>query len=130
MAKKNDVQTENEKYDQHIIDALLKLKTPIKGINKKEFDIRSTGRNENGIEHIASKRHRLKVRDIESIPDILRHPKIVTPDPHNKNYMNYYGIRRGKDESMFLKIITWPYENDENKETIITVYPTKAIKVE
>ena len=129
MTKKKDAKNENEKYDQHIVDALLKLKMPIKGCSGKEFDIRSKGRNENGLEHIALKRHRLKVKDIEMIPDILKHPNVVTIDPHNRNYRNYYGIRKGKDAELFLKIVTWPYESDPNKETIITIYPTSRIKI-
>ena len=130
MAKKKDEKIESEKYDQHIVDALLKLKTPIKGQGGKEFDIRSKGRNENGLQHIALKRHRLRIKDIELVPEILMHPRVVTIDPNNRNYRNYYGFRKGNDNEFFLKIVTWPYENDPKKETIITIYPTKRIKID
>ena len=40
MMKKKEAKNEKEKYDQHIVDALLKLKTPIIGINGKKFYLR------------------------------------------------------------------------------------------
>ncbi len=130
MTRKKHKKINNENYDQNIIDALLKLKTPIKGYDGKEFEIRSKGRNENGLQHIAVKRHRLKIRDIESIPEILRHPTFFSIDPNNKNYRNYYGVRKGENSNSFIKIVTWPYENNPKKETIITIYPTNSIKVD
>ena len=127
MAKKT---VNEDKYDKHIIDALMKLKMPIVGIGGISFYIRDESRYEDGIHHIASKRHRLKVRDVESISDILRHPKMVRTDPHNRNYKNYYGIRRGDNSSMLIKIVTWPYEHNPKMELIVTIYPTKSIKVD
>ena len=126
MARK----TNNKKeYDDHIIDALLKLKVPIIGKGGKLFLIRDDARYESGIKHIASKSHRLKVRDIEMLPLILKHPKMVVVDPNNKNYRNYYGIRKGTSDSALLKIITWPYENNPNIELIVTIFPTKSDSV-
>lgn len=119
------------KYDQNIINSLLQLRNPIIGKNGKQFFVRDEARYESGIQHIALKRHRLKVRDIESLPNILRKPAFEMTDPNNKNYKNYYGIRKGNNRNnMLIKIITWPYENDPNKELIITVYPTDSIKIE
>lgn len=46
-------------------------------------------------------------------------------DPNNKNYRNYYGVRKGKENDTLLKNVTWPDKNDSSKELIITVYPTK-----
>lgn len=115
-------------FDQNIINALLALKTPIHGVDGKEFLVRDSSRNESGIEHIAIKRHRLKVRDIESLPQILKHPKLVCKDPYNPNYMNYYGIRKGNDSNTLLKIVTWPDEHNEKRELIITIFPTKSVK--
>ena len=124
--KKND-----SKYDLNIIEALLQIKNPIIGKNGKEFFVRDEARYESGIQHIVLKRHRLKVRDIESLSSILKKPSMEMIDPNNKNYKNYYGIRKGNNRNnMLLKIITWPYENDSKKELIITVYPTDSIKIE
>ena len=103
---------------------------PIIGINGKSFFIRKEARNESGIEHIARKDHRLKVRDIESIPSILKRPQYMCSDPDNHNYMNYYGIRKGEDQNTFIKIVTSPIKNDKTKEEIVTIYPSNSIKIE
>jgi len=124
MAKKN---CKNE-IDEHIVNALLKLKMPIIGKGGKKYVIRDEVRSETGLEHIANKQHRLKVRDIESVPLILKHPKIEMVDPYNKNYRNYYGIRKGIRNDMFIKIVTLPCLNDSNLEIIITIFPTNSIK--
>ena len=63
-------------YDSHIIEALQSLTIPIIGKNGKKFFIKGkSSRGESGIQHIAKKSHRLKVRDIECIKEILSHPK-------------------------------------------------------
>ena len=118
------------KCGENIIGALLKLKTPIIGKGGKHFVVRDESRYESGIEHIANKRHRLKVRDIKSISEILKHPKIEMVDPNNKNYRNYYGVRKEKNNGMLLKIVTLPYKEHYNSELIVTIFPTKAIKFE
>ena len=99
-------------YDENIIAALRKIKQPILG----------------KLEHIADKKHRLKVRDIESIENILKSPVSVRIDPYSRNYKNYYGLRKGDEKKSLLKIITWPDEHDEVFERIITIYPVKNIK--
>ena len=124
MAKKNE-----SLYDEHIIAALKELTQPIIGKSGKKFYFREMARQETGFEHIAKKSHRLKVRDIEIIPEILRHPISEHRDPANYNYRNYYGIRRGDQNiKSLLKIVTWEDEHDSLKETIITIYPVKTIK--
>ena len=126
MARKK-VQTE---YDQHIIDALLKLQNPIIGKDKKVFFVRNKARGETGLQHIANKRHRLKVRDIEMVPSILKHPQYMCDDPDNSIYKNYYGIRKDGKHTSFIKIVTSPQKNNKTTEEIITIYPTNSIKVE
>ena len=128
MPKKKS--TLHQTYDQNIINALRKIQFPITGINGKVFVVRDKKRNESGEEHIARKDHRLKVRDIEEVPSILKHPRYQCNDPDSKIYKNYYGIRKGKDRGSFVKIVTSPLKNDKNKEEIITIYPTDSIKVE
>ncbi len=107
------------------------MKFPIVGHLGRKFYLRSYARKESGIEHIAKKTHRLKVRDIEGIPKILMHPKICCSDPDNKLYRNYYGIRQGDDNQTLLKIVTSPVKGKrEFEETIITIFPTKFIKLD
>ncbi len=131
MAKKKDAKNENEKYDQHIIDALLKMKMPIIGIYGRKYYLREKVHDETGIEHIAIKRHRLKVRDIESIPAILMKPKYVCEDPKHPIYRNYYGIRKGEDKNTLLKIVTSPVKGKRDKEeVIVTIYPVSRIKID
>lgn len=131
MSKKKPTSNQKEQpFDQHIVDALLKMKTPIIGINGIKFYVRDEARYEDGIHHIAKKMHRLKIRDIETVPEILRHPKVMMADPNNKNYKNYYGIRKGVDTNTLIKIVTWPYEHASKKELIITIFPTNSIKIE
>ena len=118
-------------YDQNIVDALLELDNPIIGKGGKKFYIRDKARNETGLQHIASKRHRLKVRDIQCVSSILKHPSFESVDANNKNYRNYYGIRKGLNKNnVLIKIVTWPNESNPNEEMIITIYPTSSIKVE
>lgn len=131
MAKKGKKQDDKDLYDQHIVDALLKLKMPIVGVDGRKFYLRDMARNESGIKHIAKKSHRLKVRDIESVPNILKHPKLWCSDPDNKIYRNYYGIRKGDDSNTFLKIVTSPVKGKrDEEEMIVTIFPTKSIKVD
>ena len=131
MAKKGKKQDDKDLYDQHIVDALLKLKMPIVGVDGRKFYLRDSARKEKGVEHIAKKSHRLKVRDIETILSVLKHPKLWCPDPDNKVYRNYYGIRKGDDSNAFLKIVTSPIKGKRNEEEeIVTVFPTKSIKVD
>ena len=131
MANKKDEKTENEMYDQHIVDALLKLKTPIIGINGRKYYLREKSHDGTGVIHIALKRHRLKVRDIESVPSILMKPKYVSEDPNHPIYRNYYGIRKGEEKNAFIKIVTSPVKGKRNEEEIIvTIYPVDRIKVD
>ena len=116
-------------YDLNIIAALSKIQTPILGVDGRKFYFREMIRKETGFEHIANKKHRLKIRDVESIPEILKHPKAWHSDPDNPIFRNYYGIRKGKDSDTFIKIVTSPVKGKRDEEEIIvTIYPTKTIK--
>lgn len=116
-----------EFFDENIIKALSKIRTPIIGKDEIKFYFRDKSRKETGFEHIAKKSHRLKVRDIESVESILKHPILVLKDPNNPTYKNYYGSRHGNNRD-YIKIITYMDKYDSKKETIITIYPTKKIK--
>lgn len=117
-------------YDEHIIQALNTLTIPIIGKNGKKFFIKDkSARGESGVQHIAKKSHRLKVRDIQSVPSILKKPAYENNDPRQPIYMNYYGIRLGKDSNTFLKIVTSPIKGKRGiEEQIVTIYPVRSIK--
>ena len=116
-------------YDENIIAALSKIDVPIIGVNGIKFYFREKTRKESGFEHIANKKHRLKVRDIECIPEILRHPKKICEDSSNPIYKNYYGIRKGRESNLLLKIVTSPVKGRrEIEQIIVTIYPVKYIK--
>ena len=109
--------------DGNIMAALLKLPRPMvnsKGIN---VFVRDEARSETGQEHIASKKHFLKVRDIEAIPSIIKKPLCYKKDPKRKRSMVYIGKRRGRNKAPFMKIVT--NQRKDEAEEIITVYPIK-----
>ena len=117
-----------EIFDENIIKALTKIRTPIIGKGGIKFYFRDKARKETGFEHIAKKSHRLKVRDIESVESILKHPILVRKDPNNPTYKNYYGSRHGNDNVKLIKIVTWVPYRESTTEYIMTIYPTKKIK--
>lgn len=110
--------------DENIVKALLKIKWPLKNFENTNVFVREKARNETGFEHIAAKKHLLKIRDIEQIPDILKHPYKVRTDFRNGNRY-YYGIRKGNVKSKYLKIVV-TFEKDLN-EKILSLYPVKGI---
>lgn len=116
-----------EIFDENIIKALNKIRTPIIGKGGIKFYFRDKARKETGFEHIAKKSHRLKVRDIENIKLYLTHPIYVEIDPNNPTYKNYYFKRLGNNRDC-IKVVTYMDKYDSKKETIITIYPTKKIK--
>ena len=131
MTRKIAVNNNEVDFDQNIVDALLRLKSPIIGLNDVQFYIRDKARKESGLEHIANRKHHLKVRDIDDVPKILKKPSYSEIDPLNKSYKNYYGPRTGnikKRKENFIKIVTHPLK--KNKEKIITIYPTATIPIE
>lgn len=111
-------------YDGHIVKALTKINWPLINFEDIRVRVRERARNETGYEHIAAKKHLLKVRDIEQLPDILKHPYKVRTDLRNGNRY-YYGIRKGKEKSKYLKIVV-TLEKDQN-EKILSLYPVKCV---
>jgi len=111
-------------YDPHIAIALQNLKWPLKNNEGNLVSVRRSARKENGFEHIAGKNHYLKVRDIEQIPDILLKPYKVSIS--EKKGKTYFGIRKGKNKSKYLKVIVRKCK--DGSEQIITVYPNKLLK--
>lgn len=111
-------------YDELIVEALQKINWPLKNFENVDVRVREKSRNETGFEHIAAKKHLLKIRDIELIPEILKRPYRVRTDLRNGNRY-YFGIRKGKEKSKYLKIVI-TFEKDQN-EKILSLYPVKCI---
>lgn len=119
MKKKKDT-------DQNIIDALLSLDWPLLNYDNHRVRVRKVGRKEGGLEHIANKKHLLKIRDILLLPAIFSNPyKVVIQHSGIKGKI-YFGKRKGKEKSIFLKIVVRKLK-DENEE-IVTIYSTNVIK--
>lgn len=112
--------------DNNIIGALKKLQFPIKNVKGIDVYLREEARSETGEEHIAAKKHFLKVRDINCIASIIKNPLLYKKDPKRKKSMVYFGKRSGKEKAPYLKIVT-NIRKDGNEE-IITVYPKKKLK--
>ena len=83
--------------------------------------LRKNARYETGAEHIAGKLHELKVRDIELLQSIIKHPLAVQNDKRKGKL--YYGKRKGVNKFPYLKIVV-KTEIDET-ETIITICSSK-----
>ena len=73
------------------------------------------------INHISLARHRLKIRDIKELPNIIKNPIKVLKDKKGKDKKIYIGKRPGK-ERMSLALVT---RKRQKYEEIITFYPTK-----
>lgn len=91
------------------------------------------GKRDEGVyEHIALKRHELRVVDILAIPLILLDPKSIVADRKSKRYENYVGDRPGnKVKPPFLKIITKKgsgKKESKEQEEFVTVYTVKSKK--
>ena len=115
------------KVDQNIVNALLELPDELVNFSGVKVKIREKKRNdESGIEHIALSRHGLKVKDIKEIPNIILKPNRYCKDRKRKNRVAYYGIRAGKKQNSFLKIIA--KENKDKSQTIITIFTCKTIR--
>lgn len=118
MSRKNDG------FDQNIIAALLRLRTPLFTAHGSEVSFDKNKRNETIYEHIAHKKHHLTIKDIAAIPAILADRKSLKKDRNGKRYRTYIGKRGKKKERIkYLKIVT--EVGDGNKESIVAIYLTK-----
>jgi len=113
--------------DQNIVSALSHLPKPMINRDGILVYVREEARSETGAEHIAEKKHLLKIRDIKVIPGILKDPISYKKDPKRKRSMIYFGKRPGQNnKAPFLKIVT--NIRKDGAEEIITIYPKKRIK--
>ncbi|MCQ2742983.1 MAG: hypothetical protein MJ239_06835 [Bacilli bacterium] len=119
MAKTRDI-------DQNIIKALKAIATPILIKDNVRVIFSEKGRYESRFEHIAQKRHHLKVSDIELIGPILKQP-IVTSKSGKKDHSKcFFGKRKGRPKTPYLKIVV--DFRDEKLGKIVTVYPAKRLE--
>ncbi len=110
-------------FDQNIVDALQKLKLPMKNFTGNDVVFGTRSRGESIFEHIANTSHQFKVRDIEQIPKILLDEDAAHLDKKSKKFKNYYGRRQGKNRKPYIKIIT---KLEKNKpEKITTIYTVR-----
>jgi len=122
----------NQPIDPNIIKALEKLPKVMSNNQDKEVFVRAKARHETGKEHIAVTSHGLQVRDINLIKKALSAPEFVCEDPNNHRRKNYYVKREGKhgynnrNKGTLLKVVT--YVRPDEKEEIVTVFPTNSIK--
>lgn len=113
--------------DKNIVSALAHLPKPMVNRDGVLVYVREEARSETGAEHIAEKKHFLKIRDIEAVPGILKNPLSYKRDPKRKRSMVYFGKRPGQNnKAPLLKIVT--NIRKDAAEEIITVYPQKRIK--
>jgi hypothetical protein len=113
--------------DKNIVTALSNLPKPMINCEGILVYVREEARSETGAEHIAAKKHFLKVRDVEAVPGILKRPLLYKKDPKRKRSMNYYGKRPGQNNKVpFLKIVT--NIRKDAAEEIITIFPQKRVK--
>jgi len=110
-------------YDIKIVNALQKLKLPIKKYDGNNVTFYTRKRGESIFEHIANKEHQLKLRDIEQIQEILGDKRSVHKDKKSSKFIVYYGKRKGQNKKGYLKIVT--KISCDFSEQIITIYPVR-----
>lgn len=114
-------------FDTNIVEVLLSLKWPLKDNEGKDVFIRAKARYESGSEHIAGKRHKLKVRDIQLIPSILAKPLCVIREKSGKRRAKiFFGRKAGKNKDPFMKIVVLP--NKKGQYEIVTIVSCKRVK--
>lgn len=118
------------KYSENLIEALNKIQFPIE--DKKHnllvyLDNNMARSNQTRLEHITSTRHRLTVKDIESIPQGIKKESRLRKDPFKKSTFNYY-FQRKSNKKEYIKISVLIDKVDKKKVTIKTIFITKHMK--
>lgn len=121
-----DMSKKKREFDINITEALQRIKWPLNNYCGTKIVVRKSARNENGFEHIAGKKHQLKVRDIEMIPKVLEKPLKVIMENKGRHGKSYFGKRKGDNKSKFLKIVVRTLNG--TTEEIVTIYTTRNIK--
>ena len=117
-------------YDENLIEALKKLPFPIRdekhnlNIVLLEEDVR---KDQNRFEHVSKVHHKLKIRDIESIPESIKKKPILLKDSGREQTYNYYLKRKG-DRYHFIKISIKIIDYERRIAKIKTIFLTKVLK--
>ena len=99
-------------YDENLIEALKKLPFPIRdekhnlNIVLLEEDVR---KDQNRFEHVSKVHHKLKIRDIESIPESIKKKPILLKDSGREQTYNYYLKRKGDRKTGPSSLCTQPH---------------------
>lgn len=111
--------------DENVYLALLKLPKKMKNGIGIIVSFPNPPKDRETMAHIASKRHYLRVIDIQQVPIIIADPNSLQQDRFSTKSSNYVGKRPGKvsETEKHLKIVT--KKNGKKKETIKTIYPIK-----
>ena len=113
--------------DQNIIKALKELKLPLFNFDGTKIYFQKRKRYETVYEHIASKHHHLKIKDISLIPTILLSKNDSYTDPKTKKSILYYGKRKGVEkQNPWLKIIC--NKTKDGNQEISNIYPVRKYK--
>ena len=113
-----------DKYDEHIIKELKKLHTPLKTFDNHNVNFDIDKRKETIYQHIANKKHRLHIVDIQQIQSILLNKECLKNDRNGKKNRCYIGKRKKqKEKNKYLKIVTAIKKN--NNESITTICTVK-----
>ena len=119
------------RHNQDLLEALKKLPNPIEDkwngllVFVEDGPARS---NQTRYEHIVQSHHRLKVRDIESIPEGIKGKAIFLKDAKKrKRTYNYFFRRKGSNDE-FIKVSVQKDPKNPKVVRIKTIYITKAVK--
>ena len=119
-----------KEHDELLSDALMKIPFPLKD-KRHGFSIylsdRRASSNETRIKHIINKRHDLKVRDIESIPNGINDYWHYKKDSTYKDTFNYYLKRKGEDKGYIKVSVQLDWKN-KKVAWIKTIYITYKVK--
>lgn len=110
-------------FDQNIIAALKAIHNPILIKDNVRVIFEGKGRYQTRFEHIADKKHRLKVSDIEMLATIIKLPLVISNSRKNDKTKCFYGKRKGKPKNIYLKVVV--DFRDAKLGKIATVYPAK-----
>ncbi len=115
-----------EVIDENIVSALKNLPIPLLAFDGKLIYFEENKRKESIFEHIANKKHRLRISDINEIPKILKDKNSLQNDKKKKVFRNYIGRRTKKNDKMkYIKIVT--RSCGDEKEVITSIYLLKKI---
>lgn len=118
MAKTREV-------DQNIIKALKAITLPILIKDNVRVIFAEKGRNQTRFEHIADKKHHLKVSDIQLAVPILKQPLMICESKKKDHSRCFYGRRKGNPKTRYLKVVV--DFRDDKLGKIVTIYAVKRL---